>query len=64
MFRAKEIVWRLTSAKRQNDYLLVMCRQLLNLSFDSRLTAYLRQKHIISNYLNIFSYYVHIIVSK
>ena len=33
-----------------------------NFSFDSQLTAYLRQKHLISNYFNIISSYVHMIV--
>ena len=33
-----------------------------NLSFDSQLRAYWRQKHIISQYFNMISNYVHIIV--
>ena len=39
-----------------------MCTYLLIVSFDSQLAAYLRQKHILDNYLNVISNYLHITV--
>ena len=59
-------VWRLNSAKRQNyqlsahNYSYV---DIITMSFDSQFAACLRQKYVISNYLNIISNYVHVIVT-
>ena len=72
--QSSSILWALTSVKRQSYSLsahncvncevlvVIMLTKLLILSFSSQLTAYVRQKHIISNYLKTISNYMHIIV--